>query len=779
MFSKTKTNVFANTYQLAEANPNAVKENLIYSILSNTSIVEGIQNMALNSIDNRVGRFTKYAQEKYTLGLPEYVLSNTAIIDISTIEGIVAAEVNAPYGIHCSFGYVSPLYLHQALLPFLNGVRKINLTTNIVGNPPDGIEIIPPSPPYTSHDETVVTIFDIELGESDNVAIITYRVATNSIRFLWGDHEDYKKVTEEKSFYMFTETINITPNLQLGRLYCIVTYYHWDSEGLMEDTPHWWYYDISSLRYPDLDLTNIEEESNDLFPVIPIRYNNEDLTREAVRDTELYKTSKKLLKIIDIDINDIAANINESPDVAEVDHAYMMFGINLQTENTACIKYLYEFFDYLAAQASINFYQFVRQKVSNDTEVSTNVFSLVGKQPKIATVNVEKTDWAAIDQTEGVSTATTITNVEPVSFTEHGLNIDIDFSYIRKDAVIETIGKPGTVTIEKQYNHTPVTHLGPFAVSTYKTDKSCLILKKQKANGVCQRLIITGLVHRNRIYKEKTVTTTLSDVIQDAEENNFVIPLHYGISQKLEKSDREQIYTESMVLVLNSIVKTKLKWYQRGFFKFIVMVVVVFVSCWSGQYYLAKLGETFAAAVAAGKIGAWAVLMMILPDVIIGMLLSTALNFVVDRLGPRIGAILAAVVIILAAAKGRFDKAFSFLNKLTAKQLVGLANGILSATGKKLEAMIGDIASAYDEFLVESKEKIEKLQKAQDLLQLSDLSIDLLEAQTSRNIERFPGTPTEFYDLRIHSGNIGTLALDIPQHYHTIALTLPKSSVQF
>jgi len=763
LFSRHKTSVFSATLPLAEANPNSVKQVVLSAILNNNSIADSLSANRLHSIDTTIVNMRKYAKESYVLGLPSTQLYDDIVIfDPVDVEEAISDDTNAAYGVLTDFTMVVPLELHHITYPYLSTVRGL-----ING---DDITIFPeewgtplPEPRDGWKIETVVKFIDAVLNDVGNTINISYGASVNYYRHTsdrvniggtgGADSADpakwvYKTVKhiDPVASYVYEESIATPLDMCLGYDYCIAQYSIIGVDGLIGETTHFWYYDVSTEKYPKLTIKNDIEEENNLFPVIPIRWDNQDLTREEVQETELYQTSKKLLKKISININDLSLALNESPDIEEIDHAYVMFGVNLQTENTASIKYLIAFFDHLADQASISNYNQLINTINKEFPPQNNFWKIKG-----------------IGGTEH-------------TLEEYGLDIDIRFKDVRSEISIENIGEIGTVSTEKKYLPYSLSDGSYLMSPKVRNCNSQLILKLQITDALCKRIIVSGLTHRNYIYKDRVITTDLDDLIDDPENNNFVIPLHYGVSKTLPVFDRQQIYTESIMIVVNSIVRTKLSWYQTGAFKFIVAVIITFASSGYLSAVVGNIVKLGLGAAAAGGSAYWAVLQYILPKIIWGAIISYGLNVLGNLLGPNFTAILAIVTIVVSVYTGYYGKTFSLLScKITAIDMLRAANGLITSVGKQLQAMIGDLSAAYDEFLVDVEKKQKLLEEAQSLLDVPDIyAFDLLKSQTRKKIINLSATPTEFFDLKIHAGNIGTLVLDSAKYYHDIALSLPK-----
>jgi len=108
-----------------------------------------------------------------------------------------------------------------------------------------------------------------------------------------------------------------------------------------------WMYNTNSNTYPELDYVEAVGSESPFYPVVPLRYDNTDYCHEDDWDTVRYMTSKKLLRIMGMDIQALREGINENPNIDDVDHAYFMFGVQLQDESQSAKRYLCAFFEHM------------------------------------------------------------------------------------------------------------------------------------------------------------------------------------------------------------------------------------------------------------------------------------------------------------------------------------------------------------------------------------------------------------------------------------------------
>lgn len=133
----------------------------------------------------------------------------------------------------------------------------------------------------------------------------------------------------------------------------------------------YWFYNIATRTISTLD-GDITELTSPFLPVVPLREKNKNLGikldigkedefgivdveyardkdgRKIYPDTELYKTSKKLLKLSGLDMDVVTKNVHSNPDIDDIDNVYIIYGINVNTKTKHGKFYLYQFFSNLA-----------------------------------------------------------------------------------------------------------------------------------------------------------------------------------------------------------------------------------------------------------------------------------------------------------------------------------------------------------------------------------------------------------------------------------------------
>ena len=91
-------------------------------------------------------------------------------------------------------------------------------------------------------------------------------------------------------------------------------------------------------------------------------------------------------------------------------------------------------------------------------------------------------------------------------------------------------------------------------------------------------------MHTNIVNNKGRIESTLKEVVQDKDNNNFIVPLNsYIFDHTLSVTKRINLMYDCIQIIINSYEKTKLKWYQTSFFQFVMLVITI------GSYSIAHL----------------------------------------------------------------------------------------------------------------------------------------------------------------------------------------------
>lgn len=103
-----------------------------------------------------------------------------------------------------------------------------------------------------------------------------------------------------------------------------------------------WSYEYGT-GYPSLDAW-FNKDMPVFFPVIPIRYNNQMIS--VSHPTIAARNSKLIRRGFSINYMKLEDSLAEHPDLADIDHAYLFFGVPINAKDNASKLYLFKFFEY-------------------------------------------------------------------------------------------------------------------------------------------------------------------------------------------------------------------------------------------------------------------------------------------------------------------------------------------------------------------------------------------------------------------------------------------------
>lgn len=303
-------------------------------------------------------------------------------------------------------------------------------------------------------------------------------------------------------------------------------------------------YQLGTGEFPTLDAVWLNRADAELtyFPSIPFRIDNKDVFDEKFEDTAEYKARKKLVRLMGMDALAIQESLLTNPDINDIDFAFLQAGANMNTESQAEMEYLFRFWE-----------------------------MCIGQQ---TTTQATHTAWEAISAALRPKPPTNSLIIRDGASGSGAYNITIEWDWVKKILVTGTISptaKIGSLAIVAGTNT-----VFEFTTRTTRSsmDSTVISIRKQINATEYEEIQISGAIHKNDVYKGKTVETLASKSRSDPDENEgFIIPLHMGIFSDMPLTKRTQFAQECIYMVFNTYVKTKQKWYQRSWFKILLKIL--------------------------------------------------------------------------------------------------------------------------------------------------------------------------------------------------------------
>jgi len=659
------------------------------SILSNRDLVTAIKLAILTGPVASTSRSLDYAKSTYVHGLPTSSMQNT---DINASDVTDAIEVELGESITLlSSRYGTPTPWHWTTLAVEEGL--------VVGDPPLFYDSNTDWLWHEGHPPTPVA--------GDAIFQIDSRVDLG---------------TQYKVYY----TVLYPPVLEGVTGDTLVAYpntgnYFYATYELDSDPgfTHYWAYEQALGTYPALDdISNLGIYAEDMLPIIPLRKefeNSNDPLSSSYSATEA-DTSRALLKILGLDYDYIIEEISNNPDIALIEDAFVLFGLNIYSTDVNVQEILYVLFN--------NFY------------ISSTI---------------SKADYDA--NPTGVA-------VNLVKVEEQNYNASICYNYIEETMETGSIGPIGhyetevQVEINDTYEEDPDT-----GVTSGGGVNSQYYLRKQITANSYTQLRVDGLyaitVIRTVIGTYKTTTVELSE--DAAEQIKFVVPLSLDALDNAAYLTKERVVMEALHIVIYAADHVHLEWYETEEFLSLVSVVLKIIAIVILFYSLGSASNVAAALYALAQ--------QLLIQYILKLALAELLEYYADNDAAKAAIIIAYLYASYALGGSGAGELFS---AETLMNLVTAVNIDISIEAKSLE-------EERLEFLMDADERQEELENARDLLDTTG-AVDPFDIISYKNTDPYEN-PVDFYQRTIHTGNPGVAVLDQIESFHDNLLRLPEIEV--
>lgn len=457
------------------------------------------------------------------------------------------------------------------------------------------------------------------------------------------------------------------------------------------------------------------------LPFIPVRINNAFLS--SSNNPMAYEAAKKAYKkSINGKLDDLITSLTDNPSLSDIDYAYVMFGVALNTKDQACRKYVYRFFDRLRQSTVTN--NVMSQYETNQQIASNNTEAMVAW--RLAQKNSSSPDYGTEAPYFAGSSGIPVKEVKiHASGSALNSNVDIRISW---NSIVKTNGT-GLLKVDAKAGEYWFQEIGVSNISNKIVSVGGIIIDNiatvqgielcwQVTANTWRKLTIRGLVHRNYIYGGKYVETSIHDALIDADESDFIIPIHYNTLREMSLVDSTQVAGECAYLVLNSYKVVKQKWYQTGIFKIILAVVVVAIIYFTGGFGAASvglLGTNAAVGAAIGLTGVAAIIAGAALNAIAAMLLVKLIQIgAVELFGEKIGIIVGTIVGFISVGVGTgmlngqtFSSVMTTMTQ--ADKLIALTTSVGNAVADVITAGARDILGRTEDLMTNYNKEMKLL----------------------------------------------------------------------
>jgi hypothetical protein len=723
LFSRTKTQVGTQVQRVIDNDRlpasvlNGITKNIFEADSDGSQMVEYILEELTNNIGVRANRMFAYGKDEYIYGLPQSTY-RSSLQAKPAVQQHLNAQVGSVVGM-TYYNYGAMNLLHYAFykladefdwLPETNDIttlttikkKKVTLTdikiyvTDITPVESTNGSLEVWAPGANSYANAATPLSSDLLGLKETNKPTVDASAANDYAIIKYAYEEEYPATVEGIVVTKKRIIENEFRIELTG-FDVMADYHQVRYVANGAVKYWFYKQGSGVAAIDNVMLTGYTGDGAFFPWGYLRYNKKSLINE--KTSEAYKSSKKLFNYMNMDYDTVGEAINENPDIADVEQAMMVMGVPAGSADPIDQQYLFDFFD----------------KIEVDTNKYGNNLSSAVNQLINKNLNKQKPETSIVIQDKQFKMA-------------------LAFKNLNKQEV------PGSVAPVGKYTSSV----------TGDTHK----YRYQHTAGMYYEITVTDLKMTYWVFDQYTTT---------GDEDNkeiLLIPVDVNIAKTYPLPFREKLYARSMHFVFNSRVVTKLKWYQTGIFRLVMIVASVVITVLS-------LGSTWQGIVAAIGAGATVstIALMVLVAILKYLVVSLALKLFVKVVGAR----LAFLVAVVAAVFGGYQaiKAGSLDGAPWAKELLQVSSGLSSTVNADIASQMEDLVNEQSEFEKFAEEQTKLLDTAKQMLGGDS---------TMSPFVIFGESPNDYYQRTVHSGNIGVVGIEAISSYVDIALRLPDIS---
>ncbi|QIG76597.1 hypothetical protein EVC27_072 [Rhizobium phage RHph_I1_6] len=453
------------------------------------------------------------------------------------------------------------------------------------------------------------------------------------------------------------------------------------------------------------------------YPIIPMRVNNQWLS--DVNGTAYNIAKKAYRKAFNGQSYDECIDkIADNEKLSDIDFANVVFGVSLNVKEEKCKKYLYFFFLNL-----LNNQRYGKAEYDAYGPKLDDFREYINARTTWQLLGGEGPGPTPVPHPNMLLNSITVANNGSVN-TEY--SVTILWNYIQELSGVGVYSglKKGQVTL---VNQGTVEYEDPgegdIPVTTFD-----VIWQRTSTSWVGVRVV--GATHRNYVYNGKYTETYSGEALADSDESGFIVPLHYDTFKDMGLVDSTQMSTACTFMVFNCYKIVKIRWYQRGIFRILLVVVFAIVAAlFTGGAGFGLLGANLAVGTSLGFTGLTAGIIGSVVNALAAVALSTVLQPIMQKLG-IMGQLLGVLVgFAIGAVMGSFSAGgtINWMDLFKPGNLLkitnALADGYSSMVQANAQSMYQDaqdiqqsyqeesdkISSLYDQFVGSSNPNINPL----------------------------------------------------------------------
>jgi len=765
--SSTEYFAYAGSSDLFEEDerPDTVKALMLQATIGNeVTISESIKLALQTDMYARARSMIRYALRSFVRGLPE-TNATRVIVTIEAIDAAIESELGVPVSVRWQVSgplnedfhidrHLKENYLNPVFFPWPEGDpvdptwdENRDIIEIPVINPDTGIYYTTDNNPTYSRVSPSSPIYSISFPYTDNLGQPAVWAMPGTADFTVFDAGDWVQAR------------------------------YWILPIVPGQETFYWVYEIGSGGHPDLD-ADIESRTieGEYLPVAILMHDKVWFDDPIGTDLEI--TTNRLLKKLALDGTEIKEDylIQKAEDDASQDQDksnaeewdfFIHFAVPIHSKIRGSLEYLYHFFRLMRpASNSFDFYQ--AGIAGGNTPLFTELLITEGD---VNGFNVELR-WHYIHS-----------ETFPGEFLVNG--VPLLPRRMHSVLVERTASNDAAYRVVLEEIHGTGINIGTWSEdnSTGYHDYIVVTQQHQDSAGVKSytRVIVMGpsmayVINTSEDSGDFRFRKALPLLFGlEEEEDEFRLPVHIGAMNNVSRMHREEMLSDALCATVFLVESRKVKWYQTGFFKWLIILIVVIIIVLSFRFeFLPKLAALASAAVGTTAAGLW--LIYVTLTFALGFLIS----FAGSLIGGRLGILFVLVGSLVAARANPFSNLSAKWGSLTTKVSWGSAFEFIKATAPftnfamtvAQDISLQKLESDMREFLKTAREKQDALQDAWDALGPLPTwldPMDLIRIQSTTYIES-----ADNFIERTLNANPGLLGYDLISNFIEMALILPE-----
>jgi len=779
---KYKAYAGSSTLIPAEDREHTVKSLLLQATISGQSTLAQAVTMGLQTdMNRRALKMAKFAAKPdgYPYGFPSVSNKGGYYLPLATLRPIVEDEIGTTIEVSSEYRFNSP-----SAFPYLWTEAGINdaYASWFTGTPPT-------SPWVVDEDEVEIPVTNPDTGNYYLADNNSYEVndsgGNTTITFPYTDKDGVAQTWESPSFPV------VIP--EEGQW---IMYRYRVSGG---DHYDYFFYEIGSDGIAAIE-ANVQraEFEGEYLPIAVLMHDRVWFDEQVPADPVLEDGLDRLLKYLSLDPTEIKEDFidsieNPDPETAEEDlpklediwDFFVHFSMPLRTVDRAAREYLWRLYQHLGDKSITTFDDYNSWVVSRAGDQPRTEFSV--EEGEEYTGYIARYAWSYVKTSHFDGEFTPPGWDRPLKnrecWSEEYALEDPDYR-----TGLDLVHGAGNYNVasgqrdEEEHTYTIVVRQNKLSEGNGLPTYTAVLMMgpsmEYQINTSDTPVGVGASGYVDYRYRFVEVEIFPEDPEEDSE---FRWPINIGILKEMSAMRREPALQEALAATVFLVDKIKVKWYQKSFFKWLIIIIVVIVVILTYQYQL--LGKVAAMASAAFATGATATALALVG---LYVAMTFALGFLISFAGSLIGGTWGQVFVILAAIY--LAGGTNFLSNIGTNwgNMVsnfgwGTSTAFLQSIGPVVSTVqvvvenraLADLESDLRDLTQTSREKQEELQDAWDEFGGKPGwldPMDLIVAFQAPYIE----SPDNYYQRTLNA-NPGIMSYDVVNDFAELALAIPEN----